>query len=74
MKERVMLITKDATCKSYLLAYGNKYVKMSNLEALAMKGIKFNRFCTIVPPTAMSFVAFNTHQNPYPTEYKTYAK
>lgn len=35
MKDRIVLITKDATCKSYLSVYGNKYVKMPNLEALA---------------------------------------
>lgn len=35
MKDRIVLITKDATCKSYLSVYGNKYVKMPNLEAIA---------------------------------------
>ena len=74
MKDRIVLITKDATCKSYLSIYGNKYVKMPNLEALAAKGTVFNRFYTAAPSTAMSFIAFSTQKYPYQTRHKTYVK
>lgn len=74
MKERIVLITKDATCKSYLSVYGNKYVKMPNLEALAAKGTVFNRFYTAAPSTAMSFISFSTQKYPYQTRHKTYVK
>ena len=74
MKDRFVLITKDATCKSYLSIYGNKYVKMPNLEALAAKGTVFNRFYTAAPSTAMSFISFSTQKYPYQTKHKTYVK
>lgn len=74
MKDRIVLITKDATCKSYLSVYGNKNVKMPNLEALAAKGTVFNRFYTAAPSTAMSFIAFSTQKYPYQTKHKTYVK
>lgn len=74
MKDRIVLITKDATCKSYLSVYGNKYVKMPNLEALASRGTVFNRFYTAAPSTAMSFIAFSTQKYPYQTKHKEYVK
>lgn len=74
MKERFVLITKDATCKRYLSVYGNQYVKMPNLEALAAKGTVFNKFYTAAPSTAMSFISFSTQKYPYQTRHKTYAK
>ena len=74
MKDRIVLITKDATCKSYLSVYGNTHVKMPNLEALAAKGTVFNRFYTAAPSTAMSFIAFSTQKYPYQTKHKTYVK
>lgn len=74
MKDRIVLITKDATCKSYLSVYGNKYVKMPNLEALAAKGTVFNRFYTAAPSTAMSFIAFSTQKYPFQTKHKDYVR
>lgn len=74
MKDRIVLITKDATCKGYLSVYGNKYIKMPNLEVLAAKGTVFNRFYTAAPSTAMSFIAFSTQKYPYQTKHKTYVK
>ena len=74
MKDRIVLITKDATCKSYLSVYGNKKVKMPNLETLASKGTVFNNFYTAAPSTAMSFIAFCTQKYPHQTSHKTYIK
>lgn len=74
MKDRVVLITKDATCKSYLSIYGNKMVKMPNLEELASKGTVFNQFYTAAPSTAMSFIALSTQKYPYQTKHRDYVK
>ena len=74
MKERVVLITKDATCKSYLSIYGNKRFKMPNLEELAEKGTVFNQFYTAAPSTAMSFIALSTQKYPYQTKHRDYVK
>lgn len=74
MRERVVLITKDATCKSYLPIYGNKRVKMPNLEELAAKGTVFNQFYTAAPSTAMSFIALSTQKYPYQTKHRDYVK
>ena len=74
MKDRFVLITKDATCKSYLSIYGNKRVKMPNLEELAAKGTVFNQFYTAAPSTAMSFIALSTQKYPYQTKHRDYVK
>lgn len=74
MKDRVVLITKDATCKSYLSIYGNKDVRMPNLEELAAKGTVFNQFYTAAPSTAMSFIALSTQKYPYQTKHRDYVK
>lgn len=74
MKDKVVLITKDATCKSYLSIYGNKRVRMPNLEELAVKGTVFNQFYTAAPSTAMSFIALSTQKYPYQTKHRDYVK
>ena len=74
MKNRIVLITKDATCKSYLSVYGNTHVKMPNLDALAAKGTVFTRFYTAAPSTAMSFIALSTQKYPYQTKHRDYVK
>ena len=74
MKNRVVLITKDATCKSYLPIYGNKRIRMPNLEELAAKGTVFNQFYTAAPSTAMSFIALSTQKYPYQTKHRDYVK
>ena len=74
MKDRLVLITKDATCKSYLSIYGNKLYKMPNLEELAAKGTVFNQFYTAAPSTAMSFISFSTQKYPYQTKHRDYVK
>ena len=72
MKDRIVLLTKDALCKSYLPIYGNKMWSMPNLEALAQKGTVFNRFYAAAPSTAMSFISMFIQKNPYETGHKKY--
>lgn len=77
MKDRLVLITKDATCKCYLPIYekGAKCAhRMPNLEELAAKGTVFDNFYTAAPSTAMSFISFSTQKYPYQTKHKTYAQ
>ena len=74
MKERIVLITKDATCKSYLPIYGGTRFNMPNLEELAAKGTVFNQFYTAAPSTAMSFIALSTQKYPYQTKHRNYVK
>ncbi len=77
MKDRIVLITKDATCKSYIPVYEKSKrcaYRMPNLEELASKGTVFNNFYTAAPSTAMSFIAMSTQQYPYQTRHKNYAK
>ena len=74
MKEKVLLLTKDAMCKSYLSVYGNKHWNMPNLEVLAKKGTVFNRFYAAAPSTAMSFISMFMRKNPYETEHKKYVE
>ena len=77
MKDRIVLLTKDATCKSYFPIYGNgkkSAHRMPNLEELASKGTVFNKFYTAAPSTAMSFISFSTQKNPYQTNHKNYVK
>lgn len=72
MKKQVVLISKDALCKSYLPIYGNKYNKMPNLCELAAKGTVFTRFYTAAPSSAMSYLSMFTGKNPYETDKKNY--
>lgn len=72
MNNRVVLLTKDALCKSYLPIYGNKAWNMPNLSELAEKGTVFNRFYTAAPSTAMSFISMFIGKNPYETQHKKY--
>ena len=72
MKDRIVLLTKDALCKSYLPIYGNKANIMPNLSELASKGTIFNRFYTCAPSTAMSFIGMFTQKNSYETENERY--
>ncbi|MBQ6702956.1 MAG: sulfatase-like hydrolase/transferase [Clostridia bacterium] len=72
MKDRIVLLTKDALGKFYLPTYGNKDWDMPNLKELAEKGTVFNRFYTAAPSTAMSFIGMFTQLNAYETEHRTY--
>ena len=72
MKERIVLLTKDALCKSYLPIYGNKRNNMPNLSELAAKGTVFNRFYTCAPSTAMSFIGMFTQKSAHETAQSQY--
>ena len=72
MKDRIVLLTKDALCKSYLPIYGNSSCEMPNMTELAAKGTVFTRFYTAAPSTAMSFISMCLEKNPYETEHKNY--
>lgn len=72
MEDRIVLITKDAVCKSYLPIYGNQIFDMPNLSELAAKGTVFNRYYASAPSTAMSFISMFTQKQPYETTHKTY--
>lgn len=71
MKKRILLITKDAMCKSYLPVYGNKYWegKTPNIDELANKGTVFWNYYTAAPSTVMSFRSMMfgkfAHETPY---------
>lgn len=72
MKNRVVLISKDALCKAYLPVYGNKYWEMPNLMELAAKGTVFNRFYTAAPSSAMSYLCMFTGIIPYAQNRRDY--
>lgn len=73
-KKSILLLTKDAQCKSYYPIYGNKYWKgkMPNLEELASKGTIFNRFYTAAPSSNMSYLSMFTMKYPYMHDIKKY--
>ena len=72
MKNRVVLLSKDALCKAYLPVYGNKYWEMPNLMELAAKGTVFNRYYTVAPSSAMSYLSMFTGINPFAHNRKDY--
>lgn len=74
MNRRILFLTKDAFCKEYLPAYGNKpwNGKTPNLDELARKGTVFNRVYTSAPSTVMSFRSMMTQTFPYEQPYKSY--
>lgn len=75
MKERVVLITKDAVNIEYIPIYeGNRYNnKMPNLEELAAKGTVFTRYYTAAPSSAMSYISMFSGKNPYETDRRDYS-
>lgn len=74
MKKGILLVTKDAMCKSYLPIYGNQYWagKTPNITELAEKGTVFQNYYTAAPSTVMSFRSMMfgkfAHETPY-TDY-----
>ena len=72
MKDKTVLISKDALGCFYLPTYGNKYFKTPNIDELAEKGTVFHRHYTAAPSTAMSFIAMSTGLFPYQTEHRDY--
>lgn len=73
-KDSILLLTKDAQCKSYYPCYGNKYYKgkTPNMDELAIKGTIFNNCFTVAPSSAMSYLGMFTGKYPYEQIMKTY--
>lgn len=73
-KESIVLLTKDAQCKSYYPCYGNKYYagKTPNMDELCAKGTKFDNCYTVAPSSAMSYLGMFTGKYPYELEMKEY--
>ena len=74
MKNRVVLLSKDALCKAYLPVYGNKYWEMPNLMELAAKGTVFNRYYTAAPSSAMSHLSMFTRINLFQPNRRDYIR
>ena len=72
--DSVVLITKDAMCRSYLPVYGNRYWagKTPNIDELADKGTVFTACYTAAPSTAMAFLGFCTGKFSFEMEMKNY--
>ena len=73
MKNRIVLISKDALSTEYLPVYGNKYNKMPNLDELARKGTIFTRYYTAAPSSAMSYISMFTGKYPHQTDRRNYS-
>lgn len=73
-KNSILLLTKDAQCKSYYPSYGNKYWegKMPNWESLANSGTIYNRFYTAAPSSNMSYLSMFTMMYPYQQVIREY--
>lgn len=74
-KNSILLLTKDAFCKAYFPCYGNFYWqgKTPNLDALVVKGTKFNNFITAAPSSNMSYLSMFTMKYPYTLPIKDYS-
>ena len=74
MKDKIVLLTKDAMCKSYLPIYGGKRWKgeTPNVDELAEKGTVFTNCYTAAPSTAMSFLGIFTGRFPYELDIHDY--
>ena len=74
MNNRILLLTKDALCKSYLPIYGNTYWKgkTPNLDELALKGTVFNKFYTSAPSTVMAIRGIVMGKFAFDTPYIDY--
>ncbi len=74
MNNRILLLTKDALCKSYLPVYGNSYWtgKTPNIDELAKKGTVFNKFYTSAPSTVMAFRGIVMGKFAFDTPYSDY--
>lgn len=74
MRDRLLIITKDALCKSYLPVYGNDYWKgkTPNIDELANKGTVFNKFYTSAPSTVMAFRGIITGHFAHETPFSDY--
>ena len=75
MKKQIVLLTKDAMCKSYLPIYNPRSRwkgRTPNLDELAAKGTVFTNCYTTAPSTAMAFLGFFTGKYPYELDIHDY--
>ena len=74
MNRRILLLTKDAMCVSYLPIYGNTYWKgkTPNLDELAASGTVFTKYYTAAPSTVMAFRSMMYGKWPLETPYADY--
>ncbi|GHU78130.1 hypothetical protein AGMMS49992_27970 [Clostridia bacterium] len=72
MNRKIVLVSKDAMCKSYLPIYGNRIWSTPNIDTLSKLGTVFHRHYTAAPSTSMAFISMFTGLYPYQTKYKLY--
>lgn len=73
-KDSILLLTKDAQCKSYYPCYGNEFYKgkTPNMDELAAKGTIFHNCYTVAPSSAMSYLGMFTGKYPYELNIQRY--
>lgn len=74
MKDRFILVSKDAMPIDYLPVYGNKYWSTPNIDAIAKQGTVFRYHYTAAPSTAMAFTSMFTGLYPYQMNRKKYVE
>lgn len=72
MRNKIILVSKDAMGKFYLPTYGNNIWSTPNIDALAQKGTVFTRFYTAAPSSAMSYTAMFTGSDLFETQRKDF--
>lgn len=72
----ILLLTKDAQCKSYYPCYGNTFYKgkTPNMDELCNNGTLYNHCYTVAPSSAMSYLGMFTGKYPYELPFKKYTK
>ena len=72
--KNIILLTKDAMCKSYLPIYGNRYWRgqTPNIDWLAQNGNVFTNCYTTAPSTAMAFLGLCIGTFSYQLDNKKY--
>lgn len=73
-KDSILLLTKDAQCKSYYPCYGNEFYKgkTPNMDELAANGTIFHNCYTVAPSSAMSYLGMFTGKYPYELNIQRY--
>lgn len=72
--KKMIVVSKDAMCTSYLPAYGNRFWKTPNIDALVQKGTVFMRHYTAAPSTYMSFYSMLTGLYAHETDFEMYER
>lgn len=60
MRNRIAVVSHDATLPEYLPGYGDRHMHMPNVERLAAKGTVFMNHYTAAPSTLMAFTSMWT--------------